>query len=40
MALVPAQPFRGVAAAAMLAVGTIAGLTALRMFARRDLVGA
>jgi ABC-2 type transport system permease protein len=40
MALVPAQPFRGVAAAAMLAVGAIASLAALRLFARRDLVGA
>jgi ABC-2 type transport system permease protein len=38
--LVPAQPFRPVAAAVMLAVGAAAALAALALFRRRDLLGA
>ena len=38
--LVPAQPFREVAAAAMLAAAAAAALVAVRVFGRRDLVGA
>jgi ABC-2 type transport system permease protein len=36
--LVPAQPFRGAAAAAMLAVSAAAALGAVKAFSRRDLV--
>jgi ABC-2 type transport system permease protein len=38
--LVPAQPFRGGAAAIMLAIGLVAALAALGVFRRRDLLGA
>ena len=38
--LVPAEPFRAGAAAAMLAIGVLAGLGALAAFRRRDLLGA
>jgi ABC-2 type transport system permease protein len=37
--LVPAQPFRAGAAAAMLAIAAASGLAALWAFARRDLIG-
>ena len=37
---VPAQPFRGGAAAVMLASGVVAGLVAMVSFKRRDLTGA
>ncbi|MFI5004709.1 MAG: hypothetical protein ACHQE6_06820 [Solirubrobacterales bacterium] len=38
--LVPAQPFRGAAAAIMAAIGLLAALAALGAFRRRDLLGA
>lgn len=38
--LVPAQSFRGVAAAAMLAIAAVAALAAVYLFDRRDLTGA
>jgi ABC-2 type transport system permease protein len=38
--LVPAQPFEGTAAAAMLAIAALAAVAAVRVFERRDLVGA
>jgi ABC-2 type transport system permease protein len=38
--LVPVQPFRGVAAAVMVAVGLVASTAALGLFRRRDLIGA
>ena len=38
--LVPAQPFRAGAAALMLAIGAAAALGAVRVFRRRDLLGA
>lgn len=38
--LVPAQPFRGGAAAIMVAIGLLAALAALGAFRRRDLLGA
>ncbi len=38
--LLPAQPFRGVAALSMLAIAAVAGLGALAVFRRRDLIGA
>ena len=38
--LVPAQPFRAGAAAAMLAIGAAAALLAIASFRRRDLLGA
>jgi ABC-2 type transport system permease protein len=37
--LVPAQPFRGQAAAIMIGIGVLAVLAALALFRRRDLVG-
>jgi len=37
--LVPAQPFRGVAAAAMIGIGLLAAVAALGAFRRRDLLG-
>ncbi len=37
--LVPAQPFKGLAAAVMVAIGAAAGAAALALFARRDLAG-
>jgi ABC-2 type transport system permease protein len=37
---VPAQPFRGGAAAVMIAIGVLAGLVAIAFFRRRDLTGA
>jgi ABC-2 type transport system permease protein len=37
--LVPAQPFRGQAAAVMIGIGVLAVLAALALFRRRDLVG-
>ncbi len=37
---VPAQPFRGGAAAVMLAIGVLAGLLAMVFFRQRDLTGA
>jgi ABC-2 type transport system permease protein len=40
VALVPTQPFRAGAAAAMIAIGAGASLTALAAFRRRDLLGA
>ena len=38
--LVPAQPFRGGAAAVMAGIGLLAALAALAVFRRRDLAGA
>jgi ABC-2 type transport system permease protein len=38
--LVPAEPFRAGAAAAMLAIGALASAAAIAFFARRDLTGA
>jgi ABC-2 type transport system permease protein len=38
--LVPAQPFRGAAAATMVGIGLLAALAALGAFRRRDLLGA
>ena len=37
--LVPAQPFRGGAAAIMVGIGLLAAVAALGVFRRRDLVG-
>jgi ABC-2 type transport system permease protein len=38
--LVPAQPFRPVAAAIMVGIGLVAAFVALEVFRRRDLLGA
>ncbi len=37
--LVPAEPFRAVAAIAMLVIGAVAALAAVKLFERRDLAG-
>ena len=37
--LVPAQAFRGAAAAVMVAIGAVASIAAIAVFRRRDLVG-
>jgi ABC-2 type transport system permease protein len=38
--LVPAQPFRAGAAAIMVGSGLVAAVAAIRLFERRDLLGA
>jgi ABC-2 type transport system permease protein len=38
--LVPAQPFRAGAAAIMVGIGLVAAVAAIRLFERRDLLGA
>jgi ABC-2 type transport system permease protein len=40
LGLVPAQPFEATAAAAMLGLAAVAALAAVRLFERRDLIGA
>jgi ABC-2 type transport system permease protein len=40
LGFVPAQPFRGGAAAVMIAIGVLAGLVGIAFFRRRDLTGA